>query len=125
MIIAQVCVITVALCFAAMGALALSRPQRILAVFGTRELTRDGRNEVRAVYGGFGLAIALLLLLTLQLPTIRFGALVAVITALAGMALGRLISALIDRSFSLYPRIFFALELALVGLLYAALHLTS
>ena len=42
--------------FAAMGLLALARPADVLAQFGVSVETPEGRNEVRAVYGGFGLA---------------------------------------------------------------------
>ena len=51
----------VAAFFVAMGVLALVAPERILATFGTTGLTVEGRNEVRAVYGGFGVAVGVLL----------------------------------------------------------------
>jgi len=89
-------VLLVAAAFAAMGLMALTRPESILAYFGTRGLSRDGRNEVRAVYGGFGLAIAALLGVAQFHAAIRTGALLAVAVALLGMAAGRVLSALID-----------------------------
>lgn len=114
-------VLLVAAAFAAMGLMALARPQAIVACFGTRELTRDGRNEVRAVYGGFGLAIAALLGVAQHQPPLRAGALLAVAVALLGMAAGRLLSALIDGAPGRWPWLFMGVELAGGGALLAAL----
>lgn len=112
----------VAAFFAGMGLVALLQPERVLAFFGTRSLTRDGRNEVRAVYGGFGLAIAILLLGTLSfLSSLRDGILFTVAVALLGMAAGRLISAAIDGNPGRYVWIFFAVELVLAAMLLRAI----
>ena len=56
----------IASAFLLMGLGALWRPVLVTAQFGIPSLTRDGRNEVRAVYGGFGLAMALVLLAAMQ-----------------------------------------------------------
>jgi hypothetical protein len=73
--------------FAAMGLLA----REVLAQFGVEVGTADGRNEVRAVYGGFGLAVAALLAVAaVGDPSTGEGIVVAVAFALAGMAAGRL-----------------------------------
>lgn len=111
----------VAAFFFAMGVVALLRPDQVVALFGTTELTRDGRNEVRAVYGGFGIAVAFLLLSTLFFPVLRPGVLVTVGVALLGMAAGRMISALVDGSPGLHPWLFCAVELVLSGALILAL----
>jgi len=103
-------VLCIAAGFAAMGLAALALPERIVAYFGTPGLTRDGRNEVRAVYGGFGLAVAALLC-GAQAP-LRSGVLLAVAVALLGMAAGRLLSALLDGAPGRWPWIFMAVELA-------------
>jgi hypothetical protein len=105
-------VLIVAVAFAAMGLMALARPESIVAYFGTPGLTRDGRNEVRAVYGGFGLAIAALLCGAQYHAPVRAGALLAVAVALFGMAAGRLLSTLIDGAPGRWPWIFMAVELA-------------
>lgn len=105
-------VLLIAAAFAAMGLAALARPESIVAYCGTRELTRDGRNEVRAVYGGFGLAIAALLCAAQYHAPLRAGALLTVAVALLGMAAGRLLSALIDGAPGRWPRIFMVVELA-------------
>ena len=123
--VALVLVAAVAAFFFMMGAVALARPEQIVAYFGTPSLTRDGRNEVRAVYGGFGVAVGLLLLGTLWLPSLRPGVLVAVGIALLGMAIGRLVSALLDGSPGFVPWLFCGVELALSGALLLALRAVS
>src|SRR5215831_2638506 len=88
--------------FAGMGLLALARPERITTTFGTSSLTAEGRNEVRAVYGGFGLAVAAILALTFSSP-LGHGIQVAVGISLLGMAGGRLVAALVERPATFYP----------------------
>ncbi len=112
----------VAVGFAAMGLAALIRPADVLAQFGVSVETSDGRNEVRAVYGGFGLAVAgLLAVAALGEPATANGILVAVAFALIGMAAGRLLSALRERPTGLYPVwTYFAIELASAAALLVA-----
>jgi hypothetical protein len=114
-------VLFVAAAFALMGVAAVARPESIVAYFGTRGLTRDGRNEVRAVYGGFGLAIATLLCATRYSAAIRQGAVLAVAVALLGMAAGRLLSVLIDGAPGRWPWVFLLVELGGGGALLAAM----
>jgi len=116
-----IAVLIVAIAFAAMGLMALARPEGILAYFGTASLTRDGRNEVRAVYGGFGLAIAILLGAAQFHAAIRAGALLTVAVALLGMAAGRLLSVLLDGAPGRWPWVFLLLELGGGGALLGAL----
>ena len=47
--------------FLGMGVCALVRPQFVVSFVKLVPETADARNEVRAVYGGFGIAIAVLL----------------------------------------------------------------
>lgn len=107
-------VVAAAVGFLAMGAYALAVPAQVLAIFGVQVATVDGRNEVRAVYGGFGLAIGAVLIAGLARPTLREGILVAVGAALAGMAGGRLVAAAIDGPPGRFPWLFMAIE-AVVG----------
>lgn len=86
-----------------MGNGATAKPRIVAAQFGILDLTAAGRNEVRAVYGGFGVQIAVALLVALQLPALRAGILVAVLSALGGMAGGRAVFAVIDLSFVVTP----------------------
>jgi hypothetical protein len=112
-----VLVIGVAFFFAIMGLMGLLSPVRIVSFFGTTELTTDGRNEVRAVYGGFGLAVAAVLVAALRAPTWGPGAFLAVSAALFGMAAGRLVSRAVDGSAGRSPWLFCVVELVLGGCL--------
>ena len=119
----EVLILVVALGFAAMGLLALARPADVLAQFGVDVATADGRNEVRAVYGGFGLAIAAVLAVAaIGDPSTADGIVVAVACALAGMAAGRLLSALRERPTGLHPVwTYFAIEIASAAMLLIAI----
>lgn len=94
----------IAASFAAMGVYALAVPARVPALFGVTVATPEGRNEVRAVYGGFGLAVAALLgVAAAGHGGVREGILVTVGFALAGMAAGRLVGVIADRPVGLWP----------------------
>ena len=118
----------VAIFFAAMGAAALVRPPVVWAPFGVEPTTPASRNEVRAVYGGFGLALAVLLVLAdRSAEGFRDGVLVAVAVALAGMAAGRVIGFVVEPSGARgFPLLFGAIEVLLaLALLEAALPISS
>jgi hypothetical protein len=111
----------VAVFFLAMGAVALAAPARILAPFGVAIETPNGRTEVRAVYGGFGIAIGVLLFVALWTESIRDGVFIAVAVALAGMAGGRLFSSMVGDRPTVWPSwAFFTVELVLATLLVLA-----
>jgi hypothetical protein len=97
----------VATFFVLMGLVALAVPERVSSTFGIPTLTPAGRNEVRAVYGGFGVAIGALLFATAALPTHADGVRLAVAVALGGMAGGRLLAAAIERPGAFYPAWFY------------------
>jgi hypothetical protein len=115
----SVLVFAVAAFFAAMGVAALVRPERIVAYVGTTSQTLDGRNEVRAVYGGFGIAIAAVLLAAPA--AFQPGVLLCTAVALFGMAAGRVFSRLVDGDAGFYPWLFFCTEIGLGSALVAAL----
>ena len=102
----------VALAFGLMGVGSLWAPVRVTAQFGIPALDVDGRNEVRAVYGGFGLAMALLLIVALLMPALRGGICLTIAAALFGLAAGRLISAVIDRGIGRWPLRYLGIEIA-------------
>jgi hypothetical protein len=108
--------------FAGMGLRALSAPAAMLRPFGVTLEQAVSRAEVRAVYGGFGLAIAAVLGYSLTAPEqIRTGILLTVSVALAGMAFGRVCSAVIDERTRFYPNWFYCLvELVLAAALWWA-----
>ena len=62
--------------FLGMGLCALARPALVVAFVGLVPGTADARNEIRAVYGGFGIAIAALLMLRRRRARTHGGALV-------------------------------------------------
>jgi hypothetical protein len=111
----------VAIFFVGMGILALAAPERITVTFGTPTLTPAGRNEVRAVYGGFGLAMAAMIFAAAREPVLAREIYLTVAAALGGMAVGRVVSATVERPPSFYPSwLYCALEAAMALTLLAA-----
>lgn len=100
--------------FLGMGAYALARPSSILTPFGVIVESADARAEVRAVYGGFGLAVAGLLAFAFrERGAVGSAILMTIAVATLGMAVGRVVSRLVDRPPSLYPTWFyFGVEVA-------------
>ncbi len=107
--------------FLGMGLFALARPAALIRPFGITLPSPESRAEVRAVYGGFGVAIAGVLALAATDHPARDGILITVAAALAGMAFGRLVSGLIDRPKAFYPNWFYFLVevVGAAGLLWA------
>ena len=97
-----VLIVAVIVSFLGMGLLGLTAPERITAIQGMPELTPEFRNEVRAVYGGFGVAIAVVLTVAWGDPALRPGVAIALSAALFGMAGGRIVSAPIERPARFY-----------------------
>ncbi len=96
--------------FAGMGCYALAAPAAIIRPFGITLGGAAARSEVRAVYGGFGLAIAgVLAYAAVADGDVRTGILIAVGAALAGMAFGRMVSAVLDERTAFYPNWFYCL----------------
>jgi hypothetical protein len=105
--------------YLALGVAALVRPATLLAGFGLPAQGLDARNEVRAVYGGFPIAVAALVLWSLTGASEADGILLALAVASLGMALGRLVSAVLDRGIGRLPVFFVGVELALAAMLAA------
>jgi len=107
--------------FVGMGLAALVSPEFVTRTFGIPTLTNAGRNEVRAVYGGFGLAVAAMLVVAMNDPALRAGVLLAVAASVGGMAGGRLVAALVERPTAFYPSWFyFVAETVMSVVLYQA-----
>jgi Domain of unknown function (DUF4345)/Domain of unknown function (DUF4267) len=104
--------------FAGMGLLALARPNLISQMFGVTQSTTESRTEVRSVYGGFGLAMALALLWALRSNDAEArGIFLAIGLAWLGWATGRLLGALMEWPKRFYPTWFFVcLEFLLAAL---------
>jgi len=118
----SITVAVIAVGFAGMGLAALVKPALVWAPFGVVPSTPASRNEVRAVYGGFGIAFAALLFVADGWATdVRAAVLLTVAIALLGMAGGRVFSALVEpKALIGYPGFFLVLEVALAGLLLTA-----
>jgi hypothetical protein len=108
--------------FAGMGLYALAAPAALIRPFGTTLGGAASRSEIRAVYGGFGLAIAGVLAYTAVAGgEVRAGILITVGAALAGMAFGRLASAVLGDRTAFYPNWFyFLVEAVAAAALFAA-----
>ncbi len=106
----------------ALGVAALVMPTRILHGFGITVAGCDGRNEIRAVYGGFPLSVAGLLCAAMVMPHVANGILMAVSVATLGMATGRLLSALLDRRMGKLPMISTIVEILAAALIAAPLY---
>lgn len=112
----------VAVFFLGMGLYGLGAPAALVRPFGITLARPESRSEVRAVYGGFGIAVAAVLFYAALRPDIRTGVALTVAVALAGMAGGRVVSAILGERTGFYPNWFYALvELVLAGALLAAL----
>lgn len=118
--VSSIILIALALAFALMGIGALASPTVVTRQFGIPSLTPEGRSEVRAVYGGFGLAIAGALVYAVVNTDLRDGIALTVAIALFGMAAGRLVSAAIDRSLSKVAALYLVIEVVGGGLLLIA-----
>jgi hypothetical protein len=96
--------------FLGMGVYALAAPAAPVRPFGITLGESASRSEVRAVYGGFGLAIAgVLAYAAVADGDLRTGILIAVGAALAGMALGRVAAAVLGDRTAFYPNWFYCL----------------
>jgi hypothetical protein len=84
--------------FAAMGAGLLWQPQYLTRLTGVELTTIESRNEARAVYGGFGVAMAIALFIALVWSPLRSGICLTIGLALIGMAAGRGYSWYLERT---------------------------
>ncbi|GAA4612044.1 hypothetical protein GCM10023195_51380 [Actinoallomurus liliacearum] len=121
-VLTTVTIVIVGIFFLGMGALALIAPAELARPFRITIDSPESRSEIRAVYGGFGVAIAIVLgLAAFDVVGIRSGAVITVAAALTGMAAGRLISRLIDSATAFYPIwLYFCVETVAAGLLFNA-----
>lgn len=105
-----------------MGLLGLVRPAAISALFTQTPADHGARNEVRAVYGGFGLGCAALLGWgMLRTDATTNGALTAVAVGFGAMAVGRLLSFALEPSRRFWPLwAFVLLEVALCATILGA-----
>ncbi|WP_030236802.1 DUF4345 domain-containing protein [Streptomyces sp. NRRL S-455] len=105
----SICVGAVALFFLGMGLFGLVAPRALIRPFGIELSVPEARAEVRAVYGGFGVAVGALLAWTAVDGSgdLRSGVLLTVAVSLAGMAFGRLVARGVERPSAFYPSWFY------------------
>ena len=110
----------IAVFFLGMGVYAIAAPAALVRPFGITLGKSASRSEVRAVYGGFGLAIAgALVYAAVADGDVRTGILITVGAALAGMAFGRLAAAVLGDRTAFYPNWFyFLVEVAAAAALF-------
>jgi hypothetical protein len=115
-------IVLISVFFLGMGTYALAAPAALVRPFGIMLGESASRSEVRAVYGGFGLAIAgVLVFAVIKQGDVRTGILIAVGAALAGMAFGRLASAVLGDRTAFYPNwYYFVVEAVAAAALFAA-----
>jgi hypothetical protein len=111
----------IAVFFLGMGVYALAAPAALVRPFGITLAESASRSEVRAVYGGFGLAIAAVLgYAAVADGELRTGILITVAAALAGMAVGRVAAAILGDRTAFYPNWFyFLVEAVAAAVLFA------
>jgi hypothetical protein len=102
--------------FLGMGIYGLAAPDALVRPFGTTLEKPESRAEVRAVYGGFGIAIAAVLAFAAtDAGSYRNGILITVAAALGGMALGRIVSGFLDSRTPFYPNWLYCIVEAVGG----------
>lgn len=97
------------------GVWALCDPVAVAASVQLQVPTPLGRLEIRAMYGGLGVMLGLVHGLALRRPELVLPGVVATGMASAGLALGRIISLLVDDAPAPVAYLFLASELALVA----------
>lgn len=117
---ATVLISGVAIFFLLMGLVAFAITERFGGYCGFATLP-DGRNEIRAVYGGFGLAMGVLLFASLAMPdAVRSGILLTLAVGMFAMAAARIVSIFIDEMPGFFPGLFFIVEVLIGGALLIA-----
>ncbi|MGA5762058.1 DUF4345 family protein [Nonomuraea bangladeshensis] len=117
-----VVIVVVAVFFLGMGLFGLAAPAALIRPFRIIADSSEARNEVRAVYGGFGVAVSALLLVALaDAAGMRTGVVITVAVSLLGMALGRLVGRAIEQPAAFYPVwCYFWVEVTVGGALLAS-----
>ncbi len=113
-------VVGVAAFFLYVGVRGLADPSGTLSYFSAGTLGPDMRNEVRAVYGGYGIAVGCLLVTTIWLSSIKTGARAGVLVSVGGMAAGRTVSFAMESAEGGFPLLILIVELVLVVMLAGA-----
>ncbi|TMR93010.1 DUF4345 family protein [Nonomuraea basaltis] len=111
----------VAAFFLGMGVYGLVAPAALIRPFRIIADSVEARTEIRAVYGGYGVAVAgLLMVAAADAGGIRRGVVTAIAVSLWGMAFGRLVARAVERPSAFYPSwLYFWVEIVGGGALLA------
>lgn len=93
--------------YGVLAVVALVRPAVVLGLFGGATPTPQARNEIRAVYGGFSLAVALVAWRSDPARPEDAGRLRTAALASLGMAGARLAGMVVERRVAMWPTGFF------------------
>ena len=115
----------VALFFLIMGLWALFLTDSFADLVGFSLDVYRGPNEIRAVYGGFGIAMAIMAWGAVFSSPPALGLLTALAIALVGMAAGRMVSMMIEGGVPIYGLLAGTGELALACALFWSINLLS
>lgn len=107
--------------FAIMGVGSFIRPEVVTAQFDIPTLSSSGRNEVRAVYGGFGMLMSFTLWVAMFNPSLRSGICFTIAAALSGMAIGRIGSWILDGKIDKWPAFYLIVEIVCAALIATAI----
>ena len=101
-----------------MGYRGLTDAAGCLALFDVREVPPAMRNEVAAIYGGFGVSFGLLLLVAIfRQSEMSRGIILSLAVLTLGLAAGRIFSFCSSFPENYYPLIFMVLEILMGGFL--------
>ena len=103
-----------------MGYKALSNPIGVVSVFDLETIPPAMQNEVAAIYGGFGFAFGLsLLIANFRNGPVATGVLLALGVLTLGMAAGRMVAFCFVQPENRFPLLFMCLEIVMGGALVA------
>lgn len=103
--------------FAGMGLIAFYDPPLVQWFFDPPEYGADMRYEIRAVYGGFGVFVAAMLIWSQNRGALGDGIRLAMALSLSGMAFGRVVSLAIEPADTIFPALTIPVELGVAALL--------
>ena len=101
-----------------MGYKALADPTSVAAIFDVQEISPAMKNEYGAVYGGFGFAFGLSLLVAhFRKGLVGTGVILSLGILTLGMAVGRMVSFCFIQPDNRYPLIFMCVEIVIGSVL--------
>lgn len=117
-LIQTIVVLVIAILYCWMGYKALASPTAITGIFDVPDVTGAMKNEIGAVYGGFGFAFGISLIVAFfRRSSVATGVILCLGILTLGMAAGRAISFCLLQPDNRYPMLFMGMEILMGGLL--------